>query len=649
MMEESEVARLRVLFALQRLPPSLLSAIVGDWEVPMGLGIQPTRLPLSFGEGKSVAHDAFLNALEAAAEGPVALTLRDNGENSEATARLAEDGSALIESADLHVRVAHASLWHPNIARRVYMLDTILRGLTLDPASITDVRTLISSSTYSEEIFTQATDILNTAPEEFANRLASKLSEGGFGEANLLPEEARHWQNLAPVPHDAASWSAYMAKELTAARTAALGYDTGRWFWALSLQFSSPELVPLDLLATLDAEAVLRYLDGARVYGDPYTVVGAFEICRRRFGTDARFVAAGSTLLATLFDDRDRLMHRCAAFAAAFVLATVRLALHEATRAHPVYWRRLVASAHASLVVRVFGDPGLAADRLHEWAMSQRGEQFLLSVYSEMDLSPRWQPEWIEPDFLTADIFGRIQGACLSIPAAEMPPSWGAYLASARRTLLDEGSSLRIFLPSVTQGERLVDRALVPQELEATLRELQEELENSATPANFVRYANLTELSGVPADVAGALCISLERILSSIDHDKIGIWAVLDTATRMAALSHNPRLAELAADALLQTAEQCTDSIDVLHALLRLLECSAAEADIDQARRVLARRLERLVVVIPQGDIATRLHTALRSLQNVSVILAPVTARAVHGAKLASARRLVSMAQPHAS
>jgi hypothetical protein len=40
-------------------------------------------------------------------------------------------------------------------------------------------------------------------------------------------------------------------------------------------------------------------------------------------------------------------------FAAAFIIATAHLAMHDVLRRQPVYWRRLVAASHASLIVRM--------------------------------------------------------------------------------------------------------------------------------------------------------------------------------------------------------------------------------------------------------------------------------------------------------
>ena len=65
---------------------------------------------------------------------------------------------------------------------------------------------------------------------------------------------------------------------------------------------------------------------------------------------------------------------------------------------------------------------------LLDWAMERRGEYFILSVYRELGENQRWQPEYLDPDALMADAFGRVRQALNALPATEVPPDMaGTY------------------------------------------------------------------------------------------------------------------------------------------------------------------------------------------------------------------------------
>src|SRR5882724_6335095 len=101
---------------------------------------------------------------------------------------------------------------------------------------------------------------------------------------------------------------------------------------------------------------------------DNFTLEGAFEICAQQVKDDARFIPLGERLLDRLFADMEKLATACGIFASMFVIATAHLAEHEVLRTRPVFWRRLAAAAHASLVVRTCGTAGINHEELLAWA-----------------------------------------------------------------------------------------------------------------------------------------------------------------------------------------------------------------------------------------------------------------------------------------
>jgi hypothetical protein len=110
---------------------------------------------------------------------------------------------------------------------------------------------------------------------------------------------------------------------------------------------------------------------------------------------------------------------------AIFVVATAHLAKHETLRRQPIYWRRLAAASHASLVVRICGTSGIKPDDIVAWAMRVAGQAYFMSVVSELSVEPQWRPEWIVPNVLLADVAGRAVGAAQRLAEkTAVPESW---------------------------------------------------------------------------------------------------------------------------------------------------------------------------------------------------------------------------------
>jgi hypothetical protein len=255
---------------------------------------------------------------------------------------------------------------------------------------------------------------------------------------------------------------------------------------------------------------------------DQYNLVGAFELCALNVARDSRLVEIGDTLLDRLFSDTAHLLRRCAVFGAVFVLSTVRLATHALTRDRPVYWRRFAAATHAALICRAFGKEGPSAE-IFDWAIRMRQDYYILSVYGEMRDSPRWQPEWLEPQSLAADTYGRAMQVLQRIPEAELPPSWGDRLMETTNWINELELMRRAYLPSLTQGERFVEQPTMPDEIKAYFEECFLELKADPTPNNLIRFANMVEVAGVPLEGAMPCGSQLNKSWPEL------LWTVLRT------------------------------------------------------------------------------------------------------------------------
>jgi hypothetical protein len=631
-------ALLRMLFALQRLPVSLISAILEDQELVARFKVPSSPRRLQLTPTASVERDALLTAFRDAADaGSANVCIQVEDQSLEVVVRIDHDGGGTLEVPGHRVRYAHVGLWLNDVERRRQVLAQILSQHTVTREFRRQLENLVESPNFGPDTLVEASQILNSSPEEFLHRLSSAAStKSQFDEADFLPEDERHWDNITAVPTSSKTLARYVNEELRSERQEQLAQNPVGAFEMLSLQFSAQESVPHDWFEVQDVALVLQCVEQALQFEDPFGLVGAFEICARNFVRDPRLVEMGARLLERLFSDKPRMLGRCASFGAIFILSTARLAMHARTRDRPVYWRRFSAATHAALVVRAVID-GLPDD-IFPKAMKMRQDSYMLSVYAEMRESPRWKPEWIDPNSLAADVYGRAIQAVQRIPDSELPSSWVEPLAQAAEWIAELGTARHAFFPSLTQGERLVEPLPVPDDVTAQLMEFAQVIKEHPTPDDLNRLVHLIEMVGVTPELVEGVRDPIRRILVENRKNPDQFPALLTLSGRMAVLSRDAGLAEAVATELLQAAQSAPDGIPVFISVIRLLECAAADPDVVRSRETLTNRLEYLAGVVPVGKAALRLMLALKSLRRAHSDFAPMLSRAQHIAKLATSQ-----------
>jgi hypothetical protein len=636
------VGLLRTLFALQRLSPSLVSAVLEDQELVTRFEVPKTPRRLQLSTTAWVERDALLAAFQIAADaGAASIQIREGDRSLEAVVRVDQDGIGILEAPTLRIRYAHVGLWHTDVQRRRGVLEQILSQHTLAEQFRGELAKLVELPHFGPDTLVEASHILNASPEEFLHGLSSAAStKAQFDERDFLPEDERHWVNITATPTHSTTLAQFIEDELRVERNERLSENPIGAFEMLSLQFSAQESVPHDWFDMQDKDILLKCVAQALQFEDPFGLVGAFEICARNVVRDPRLVEVGDRLLELLFSDTSRMLTRCAAFGAIFILSTVRLAMHARTRDRPVYWRRFSAATHAALVVRAVIS-GLSED-IFTRVMNMRQDSYMLSVYAEMRESPRWKPDWIDPHSLAADVYGRALQVLQRLPDSELPTPWRERLSRAGEWVAELGSARHAFFPSLTQGDRLAEPLPVPDETMAHLAEIVQAIREHPTPYHLNRLVHLIEMVGVTPKVVDEVRDPITRILAENRQDRDEFSALLALSGRMAVLGRDAALAEVVTTELLQLAQTAPDDLPVFMSVVRLVECAAADPDAVRALEALANRLEYLAGAVPTSQAALRLMLALKSLRRVHAPFAPRLSRAQNIAKLATPQISIS-------
>jgi hypothetical protein len=433
--------------------------------------------------------------------------------------------------------------------------------------------------------------------------------------------------------------SEFLLKELAAERAARIAEDAAVSVDVLSLTFGGPELVPVDAMRSIDLDVLLAGLKQLRDHADPVALAGVFDICADHAIDDGRFIEVGDSILDRLTIDPKRLRNELTTFAMTFVFATTYLAEHETLRKQPVFWRRIAAASHASLVTRILGPGEDDEISLLKWATGLKGKTFYLSVVNDAYVEPRWRPDWISPDFLAADIYGRLLGSVQRL-GDSAPSSWSQKLSEAQSSMVANVPPMAHTFPGPLQGW-----SPAPTEMPAPdtpIGKMFEELAQSPTVNNFLQFLQLVYSYGFPNEARHSVLKAIQTLreeIASVPPDFA--QAALDLAAFIAARNHDIELADNVAAVALERLVATQDVERLFPTVSVVLECAAAAKDRNEALATLARRLENIAFVV-SPELLLEALDSFRILQSVNPDLAPYLARAIATARLGLPRTAVA-------
>jgi hypothetical protein len=620
------------------MPQTLHSGVLADGTIAGRFHIDVSR-PTKLTDGCVIDSKVLFAAFRNAADGKPPIPIIDQaGVALNAMVRIDPDGAGVVEIGSNGSRFAHSALLASDPVRRLAALDAALMQHTLCHRDAVELRDRVARPEYTDDDFSDALGVLASSPEAFSTKLRAKLAIRQVGEEDLLPEDIRLWEHLTAPAEQSATLPEFIEKELEAERRARIANNPAKAFETISLTLSAPALVPKTMLATLDVETVLRMVESTLRFDDHFALVGAFEICADWVEKDARFIALGDQLLDRLVKDLAWLKNACGMFTAVFIIATARLALHEVLREWPVYWRRLAAASLASLVVRTCGVGEMEPKEFMSWAIRMCGEEYLLSVYSDMTAEPQWRPEWADTRFMAADAFGRVYGAFLAVPGRASPPSWKERIDAAKVRADQDSLDMLMTFPAVLEGERRTPSPTLEQ-FSGAIADAYQRLQTEPSIDNLLSLTPVIHAYGVPGGINGGVRKVVDSIRNSpSDVDDEAMQPTLILACHVAAMTNDVELADAIADTAIELILSEQEPGLVQHMFFRLLECAAANPDREAARAILARRLEFLAMRLPASEAVVEFFGLLRALRAVEPKMALLLGRAVAAAKLAALR-----------
>lgn len=625
-----DLPRLRAVFALRKLEGKLSSDVISDGAISTKFKI-PTYKPANFGPGITVHQDRLLAAFRDVLAGKrVTSIVGGNGKRLTVKISIAENGTAQIVVNKKGFAFAHAGLLSPDRDTRRAFLERYLKERSFANAYVDELRSLVSRQAITDDDFGTAVSILSGSPESFVQAIKAKVATRDLSNVDLLPEDERHWDNLAAPWRNSDTLEEFLRAEWEKQRVRAFHENPVSAFFTSSLSWCAPGLVPIELMETLPAELTLKLVERAPSLPDHFAVAGAFEVCADRLTTDSRFEAAGTKILDQLLGDMDQLHERCTFFAAIFTLTLARLAQHQRLRRKPPFWRRITAAANASLVTRACGPDN--AKKLFEWVVNHSGKAFLFSTLLEEVSEPRWKPEWASGDHLAADAFGRVDAALKKLPEAARPTTWIARIEKAREWITEKHFQLFAIVPAIGESVRRKQPTL---EEAPGFQDTFKKFCETPTVDGLIDCTPAIYTLGAPKEFVAAchtLIANLQKTSVHLADDNTKF--ALQLLSFIAVLAQDDSLADAVAQFALEKVRELKDEESTVDIILRLIECSSAYTDRTKAADTLARRLESLSF-LAKPSVSVDLHDSLSHLQLLDGALSQRLGRALAASRLA--------------
>jgi hypothetical protein len=190
-----ELARYRTRFALRRLSTQVQSAVLSDGVIAARMGIDlshPIRLPEDITIDRTVLFAAFQRAVDAE---PIPEILDADGLKRDMKLEI-EGDTAVVTYGTHRVSFPQATLLSANPGRRRETATQVANRLTLSIQSRAEFERIVAMTPYTHDDFFEASNILSSAAEPFADALRDAAKSGTLAISNFLPDHDAYWENI---------------------------------------------------------------------------------------------------------------------------------------------------------------------------------------------------------------------------------------------------------------------------------------------------------------------------------------------------------------------------------------------------------------------------------------------------------------------
>jgi hypothetical protein len=425
----------RTILALMTspLPGSVRSLLVRDQAFSAAFDLQPKfALPLgpNYIVETSSLHDAQRKAV--AGRKSAMLVLQDG---RRVRARLSRrGGTATIILGQEGFNFEDSDLLAAEKPRRLRALRRVLAAKPLSAEEEMQWHSVAKQRAFTDEEYVMLATDLSATPEAFARRFAQPRN---IDSDALLPDEPIYFERLLAPLSDAADIEAFIQGPLAATRMDLMRRYRKAALRRIAYAALWQPLIPFELLASVEADEVASLLAA----NDPFSLLCGFELCCHGLSRDRAFIAIGTQFLEKLCDEKKGRKQRCNLFTALAVIATVNIRTAIKPTNAPLWWARLAALAHAGVLTDATSSVSDTEGFL-KWAAELFGPNYLWTTTIDLHDAPRWRPEWIDAEYIFAELVGLILVAINPVPPDERPAKWVSVVEASVAELMASGLGL---------------------------------------------------------------------------------------------------------------------------------------------------------------------------------------------------------------
>ena len=621
---EVQMRALRVRYVLDTMPDQLRSDLLSGENFTELPGFRITQT-IALGN-HAIERDALCVAVRSNLDSgnPQVLSI---GEGNEALVLVEENGVAIVEISEQRFRFENADLLASDGSRRAAAAERALGEFTVSASVHQRLWDQVRAGPLSFEDFFEMLIALEQTAQGFARRLGAALRIGKLSKSDLIVANENYWTSLLPAPGSTKSLEEYRDSVLFAEWRSRLKHDSIQAFNAMALAFVGPSLVPQTLFAECPLDVKKAMLRKAERFSDPYGIAGAIQLCLAHQDADVFFVEAGERLLSKLSSQIDEARTALVIFCAVYIVVCAELASSVNLQSYPSWWRRLAAAIHASLFVDSCGIISEKQEGLVEWAWDISGARFTLAIAAEMHDQPRWRAEWISPEFLFADLVGRLHSM-----EPNKPEPWRPHIQKLYAELEKKRLELHARFPALLEGA--LPMPVRPESAFTGFENIFEQARVEPSPSNVTVFQALVHGWAMPDTLPEIAFKTIEYIISdgaALDNDKVA--EALIFCAQIAVIGRNVDLANRTAQAVLTASVRLSKPHFAVDAVVRLVMCAQVEPS-PIADEALAGRLEQLVSLQNDKKVLRHLVYLIGDLGELKPGLRSRLARAVAMAEL---------------
>ena len=458
---------------------------------------------------------------------------------------------------------------------------------------------------------------LEATPEALYRRLQAPRP---LDVGSIMPDEPQYYDRFLAPLGKASDLQNFIAGELAESRRQLLRRHPKVALRRIAYAALWQPLIPFDLLSpSLTAADVQPLLDAK----DPFSLLFAFELCCRLLPIDSAFAGLGTEALARLFDpEHSRL--RCHVFSALALISVTNLRRAGKLPEAPLFWTRLVALTHAGLLTDAFGEREDAEQFFH-WSAENFYAAYRWHTMVDRRAAPRWDPDWISPDHLHAEIVGRVNNAVQTMAADQRPPDWVSAVEGTLGELLKTGKALSAFFPGPFDDFQEPAPAAVVPEL---FKGINDKLEKAAYFSDVPNLFAFAYSAPLPEPALAAVLRILSKPVDEPITNNAETLFVLDLLAYIAGAARSESISAAVVNRCLYAASKAQSSDDFATLFSISVKACGAYKCPAKYREVLSATAAQLCFAAQDSEYLTQLEAILDVLGMRDQKLVPALARA---------------------